>query len=114
MRGCGTARARTVEIDMSCTREGHSKRGGIARSAALIEPLERRCLFAAVLLPNLPITTDPAVQQQPSVAVDQNAPSRLAIAYMDYGLTNSGYAGIGVSVSGDGGKTWTKSSIKLP
>ena len=108
MRGCGAARARTVGSDMSCTQEGHYKRSRIACSAAVIEALEQRCLLAAALLPNLPITTDPAVQQQPSIAADQNAPRRLAIAYMDYGLTNSGYAGIGVSASSDGGKTWTK------
>jgi hypothetical protein len=60
------------------------------------------------------VTNDSAVQQMPSVAVDPNDPNHVATAYMDYGLQSDGYAGIGISVSHDGGTTWTRSSVPLP
>ncbi len=63
---------------------------------------------------NRAITTDSGVQQNPSVAVDPNDPDHVVIAYMDYSLVDTGYAGIGVSVSTDGGKSFTKTSIPVP
>lgn len=84
------------------------------RSRFCIEPLERRCLLSApVVAPNIPITTDPAVQQMPSIAVDPLDANHLVVAYMDRSLVNTGYAGIGVSISRDGGTTWQRTSIPL-
>ena len=73
-----------------------------------LEPLEARRLLAATPLDNTPLTTDPSVQQQPSLVVDRNNPQHVAVAYVDYSLMSSGYGGIAVSASKDGGKTWTK------
>ena len=63
---------------------------------------------------NAQVTTNSSVQQDPSLAVDPTNPNHLVIAYMDYSLENTGYAGIGVAVSTDAGKTWTNTSIPLP
>jgi hypothetical protein len=63
---------------------------------------------------NRPITTDPSVQQMPSLAVDPTDSRHLVVAYMDYALLDTGYPGVGVSVSRDGGETWQPSSISLP
>ncbi|MHC4406506.1 MAG: sialidase family protein, partial [Planctomycetota bacterium] len=70
---------------------------------------------------NRAITTDPGVQQMPSIAVNPLDSNHLVIAYMDYslptadaGLAGEGYAGIGVAVSRDGGNTWQHTSIPLP
>ncbi|MBI3462472.1 MAG: hypothetical protein HY000_05340, partial [Planctomycetes bacterium] len=63
---------------------------------------------------NTAVTTDPGVQQMPSVAVDPLDPSHVVIAYMDRSLVTTGYAGIGVAVSRDGGDTWQHSSIPMP
>ncbi len=61
------------------------------------------------------ITTGSGVHQGPSVAVDPNNAKHLAMAYMDYSLLNTGYAGIAVTESTDGGNTWQKpSTIPLP
>jgi hypothetical protein len=68
----------------------------------------------AAPLMNQAITADPGVQQMPSVAVDPHDASHLVVAYMDYSLLHTGYAGIGVAVSQDGGTTWQHSSISLP
>jgi hypothetical protein len=62
----------------------------------------------------VPLTSDPGVQQMPSVAVDPHDPSHLAVAYMDYSLRTTGYAGIGVRVSHDSGATWQRSVVPLP
>jgi hypothetical protein len=89
----------------------------IAKSAhtrAVIESLEPRTFFAATILPNTPVVNDPAVQHQPSITVDPIDRNHLVTAYLDYSLVNTGYGGVGVSVSQDGGKTWTRSSIPLP
>jgi hypothetical protein len=64
--------------------------------------------------PNGAVATGQGVQQSPSVAVDPTNPNHLVTAYMDYSLLTTGYAGIGVAVSNDGGKNWTNSSIPLP
>jgi len=64
--------------------------------------------------PNVAVTTNPLAQDDPSIAVDPNNPNHIVVAYMDFSLVNTGYAGIGVSVSEDGGKTWTESSVPLP
>ena len=81
-----------------------------------IEALEPRRLLsaAAAPLPNVPMTSDPGVQQQPTLAVDLVDPRRVALAYLDYSLVDTGYAGVGVSVSQDGGQTWQQRSIPLP
>src|SRR5947209_1369168 len=63
---------------------------------------------------NLPLSTDPGVQQQPSIAVDLHDPNHLVVAYMDYSLEHTGYAGLGVAVSHDGGADWKQTSIPLP
>src|SRR4051794_39154659 len=87
----------------------------IQRVNVAFEALETRCLLAgASTALNVPLTTDLGVQQFPSLAVDPHAPQRVAVAYMDRSLVNSGYAGIGISISSDGGAHWTKSSIALP
>jgi hypothetical protein len=64
--------------------------------------------------PNVAVTTNPEAQDDPSIAVDPNNPDHIVVAYMDFSLVNTGYAGIGVSVSEDGGKTWTESVVPLP
>src|SRR5205823_1114650 len=64
--------------------------------------------------PNRAVTTGDAVQQMPSVAIDPHDASHVVVAYMDYSLVKSGYAGIGVAVSHDDGDTWTHSAIGLP
>jgi hypothetical protein len=63
---------------------------------------------------NVPITTNPGVQQMPSIAVDPLNSRHEVVAYMDYSLLATGYAGIGAAVTEDGGVTWTHSSIPLP
>lgn len=63
---------------------------------------------------NIAVTTDPGVQQMPSIAVNPLDSEHLVISYMDYSLVDTGYAGIGVSVSHDAGQTWQESSIPLP
>ncbi|MHC4404712.1 MAG: SGNH/GDSL hydrolase family protein [Planctomycetota bacterium] len=63
---------------------------------------------------NRAITTDPGVQQMPSIAVNPLDSNHLVIAYMDYSLVDTRYAGIGVAVSQDGGTTWQHTSIPLP
>jgi hypothetical protein len=71
----------------------------------------------AVAMPaitNQVVTTNPGVQQMPSVAVDPNNPDHVVIAYMDYSLASTGYAGIGVAASNDRGKDWHSSSLPLP
>ena len=63
---------------------------------------------------NRAITTDAGVQQNPSITADPTNPQRVVAAYMDYALRDTGYAGIGVAASADGGDTWLLSSIPLP
>jgi hypothetical protein len=69
---------------------------------------------AAPALVNEAVTNDPGVQQMPSVAVDPHDSQHVVIAYMDYSLVTTGYAGIGVAVSHDGGTTWQHTSVPLP
>src|SRR4051812_44477602 len=61
-----------------------------------LEQLESRLAPAGV---NVPLTTGAGVQQMPSVAADPHHPGRLAVAYLDYSLLTSGYAGVAVAVS---------------
>ena len=61
---------------------------------------------------NHAITSDSDVQQMPSVAVDPHDPNHVVIAYMDYALLTTGYAGIGVAVSHDGGQSWQNKDDK--
>jgi len=63
---------------------------------------------------NVAVTTNPQAQDDPSIAVDPNNRNHIVVAYMDFSLVNTGYAGIGVSVSEDGGQTWTESALPLP
>ena len=93
-----------------------------------LEPCEQRILLTEGLLANGPgapsllesvganraITTDPDVQQMPSVAVDPADPQHVVIAYMDRSLVTTGYAGIGVAVSRDGGSNWQHTAVPLP
>jgi hypothetical protein len=76
------------------------------------EALERRVLLS--VSPNLAITSDPGVQQFPSMAADPLDPNHLVVSYMDRSLVNTGYAGIGIAVSHDAGKSWQRTSIPLP
>jgi hypothetical protein len=63
---------------------------------------------------NRALTTNPSVQQMPSVATDPLDPNHLVLAYMDYSLVTTGYAGIGVAVSHDRGVTWQYTALTLP
>ncbi len=65
-------------------------------------------------LVNQDVTNNPGVQQMPSVAVDPLNGKHIVMAYMDYSLLTTGYAGIGVAVSHDNGATWQYSSVPLP
>ena len=64
--------------------------------------------------PNVAVSSGAATQQDPSVAVDPTDSNHVVVAYMDYSLVSTGYAGIGVAVSEDGGKTWSPSTVPLP
>ncbi len=63
---------------------------------------------------NSPVTSGAGIQQDPTIAVDPTNPLHVVTAYLDYSLLTTGYAGIGIGDSTDGGKTWTFSSIPLP
>jgi len=77
--------------------------------------LERRLLLAAASVPlNSAITDNPEVQNSPSIAVDPLNPEHIVVSYMDQSLVNTGYEGIGVAVSENGGATWQDTSIPLP
>jgi hypothetical protein len=65
-------------------------------------------------LVNQAVTSDPGVQQMPSIAADPLDPMHLVLAYMDYSLVKTGYAGIGVAVSHDSGADWQYTSVPLP
>jgi hypothetical protein len=65
-------------------------------------------------LVNHAVTTNSGVQQNPSVAVDPHNSRHIVIAYLDYSLLTTGYAGIGVAVSHDNGTTWQHTSVPLP
>jgi hypothetical protein len=69
---------------------------------------------ALAVAPNQAVTSGSSTQQMPSIAVDQTNPNHLVVVYLDYGLVDTGYAGIGVEVSNDGGTTWQVSSVPLP
>ncbi len=77
-----------------------------------LEVLEARLAPSAGI--DAPVTTDPGVQQMPSIAADPLNASHLVTAYLDYSLLTTGYAGLGVAVSENGGATWRNSSIALP
>jgi hypothetical protein len=79
-----------------------------------VEELESCLAPSATVGTNVPVTTDASVQQMPSVAVDPHDASRVVVAYLDYSLVTTGYAGIGVAVSHDGGTSWQHTSVPLP
>jgi hypothetical protein len=64
-------------------------------------------------LVNRAVTTDPDVQQMPSVAVNPLDSNHVVVAYMDYALRETGFAGIGVAVSRDGGRP-QHTAVPLP
>src|SRR5262249_14161133 len=68
-----------------------------------LEVLEDRTLPATSLL-----AAAAGAQLMPSVAVDPLDSNHVVAAYMDYSLTQTGYAGIGVAVSHDGGASWQR------
>jgi hypothetical protein len=68
---------------------------------------------ALSVAPNQAVTSGSSIEQMPSIAVDPANPNHLVLAYLDYGLVTTGYAGIGVEVSNDGGTTWYQSSVPL-
>jgi hypothetical protein len=102
------------------TRKSAQRRAKRQRAAGTrIEPLERRILLSVAPLTstipaNLAITSNPEVQQNPSIAVDPLNSKHIVVSYMDQSLVTTGYEGIGVAVSEDGGTTWTDTSISLP
>jgi FG-GAP-like repeat len=81
-----------------------------------LEELEPRLALSATAAfgVNAPVTTDPGVQQMPSIAADPHDSSHLVVAYLDYSLLHSGYAGIGVAVSHDHGDSWQHTGVPLP
>jgi len=84
-----------------------------------IERLEPRLLLSGAVpatdgVLNEQITTNPQVQQAPSIATDPLNPEHLVVSYMDQSLATTGYEGIGVAVSENGGATWQTDSIPLP
>ena len=70
------------------------------------EPVQRNA--------NIALTDDDDVQQMPSVAIDPTNAQNVAVAYMDYSLVETGYAGIAISVSKNGGTSWVKQPIPVP
>lgn len=73
---------------------------------------------AAVLAarPNQALAPSNAAEQEPSIAVDPTDSKHLVVAYLDFSqhTSQAGYAGVGVSVSTDGGDHWKPSAIALP
>jgi hypothetical protein len=69
---------------------------------------------ASRAIENVQVTEDAGVQQMPSVAVNPLDAEHVVIAYMDYSLVDTGYAGIGVAVSRDGGESWQHSRVPAP
>lgn len=79
-----------------------------------MEMLEQRILLTGTLPTNIAVTTDPEVQNNPSIATDPLNPQHIVVSYMDQSLVSTGYEGIGVAVSENGGASWTTTSIALP
>ena len=84
-----------------------------------VEFLEQRTYLSGVAgsgaaFENAAVTNDPAIQQQPTVAVNPLDSSHVVIAYQDASLLANDQNGPGVSVSFDAGVTWTRTSINLP
>jgi hypothetical protein len=85
------------------------------RCRPCVEELESRLApSASAGSANVAVTTDRGVQQMPSVAADPADPRHLVVAYLDYSLLKTGYAGVGVAVSRDSGTTWQHTSVALP
>jgi hypothetical protein len=69
---------------------------------------------ALAVAPNQAVATGSGVQQNPSIAVDPANPDHIVVAYMNNTLVKTGYAGIGIAVSTDGGVNWQQTSVPLP
>ncbi len=63
---------------------------------------------------NTSVASGAKVQQDPSIAADPTNASHLVTAFMDYSLSTTGYAGIGIATSFNGGATWSRGSIPFP
>jgi hypothetical protein len=79
-----------------------------------MESLEKRFLLSSSLPANIAATTNPEAQNNPSIAIDPLNPQHIVVSYMDQSLVATGYEGIGVAVSENGGATWQNTSIALP
>jgi hypothetical protein len=119
----GNRMSRNSEISERRTRRiprakfGQDRRPSLSGVLDLLEP---RLHFSTVIAlspgvaPNQALTSNGGVNQNPSIAVDPANPKHLVASFMDYSLLNTGYAGIGVAISENGGKTWVDDSIPLP
>jgi hypothetical protein len=70
-------------------------------------------LAPAVSFGNQAVSASTAVQINSSVVVDPTNSNHLVMAYTDYSLATTGYGGIGIAESTDGGTTWKHSSLPL-
>src|SRR5262249_1915339 len=77
-----TARGRTMKFRSARRRCGWR----LSWTIPTLEDLESRTLPAAGSLVSQAVTSNPGVQQMPSVAVDPADSKHLVIAYMDYSL----------------------------
>lgn len=64
---------------------------------------------------NVAVADDPAIQNQPTLAVNPLDSQHVIVVYKDESQpVATGQAGVGVSVSFDAGTTWSRGSIDLP
>jgi hypothetical protein len=90
------------------------------RRAEISHALEPRMHFStavalsAGVAPNQLLSSNASVQQNPSIAVDPTDSKHLVASFLDYSAVSTGYAGVGIAVSENGGKTWRDSDIPLP
>ncbi len=92
-----------------------AKRGKVRRRRyyrPILEVLEDRTLPSVSLFG--PLVSGPGAQQMPSIAVDSHHPEHVVVAYMDTSLADTGHAGVGVSVTRDGGVSWQRTFVALP
>lgn len=90
-------------------------RGNGCDFSVAVESLEQRTYLSGVAaIENSAVTSDSAIQQQPTVVVDPRDSNHVVIVYQDASLLTNGQNGVGVSVSFDAGQTWSRSSVTLP